>query len=124
MKMRIVIVLCLSLIMNGFAVVTAQAAPCPMKSPVESPVQMPASQPMQHERHQAVMPDCCNDEDTATKTGRHCKHPNLCMPTGHLITVSVPVIESLLPTVRFTTITYASRPTLSPAPVWRPPALI
>lgn len=114
MRVLLAFLLCLAIPLQGFANTHVFASqPCPMEQSVHQAMSVMAN--MNH--------DCCNDEDTAAKTGHACKTGQECSLTQACM--ALPVIFSAgLPTA-----TYAVPPprdrlwSFDPTSVWRPPTL-
>ena len=71
----------------------------------------------------AVAHDCCNDADTAAKTGKACKSGQPCQSVGSLLPVTGlgDLPRDLAPAVRFPRLADIAF-TFDPAATWRPPA--
>ena len=72
-----------------------------------------------------AMPDCCNDAETAAKTGQPCKSGQPCQSVAQFLSFpeSDSVLQRLTSSVRFPRL--ADIPfTFDPAATWRPPAQV
>ena len=67
--------------------------------------------------------DCCNDAETAAKTGKHCKTDTPCGSSSHcilpLLYAYIPYAQASDPVVALT----VQIVTFDPSGVWRPPSL-
>lgn len=114
MRTLLLLILCLVLPLQGFAALVAFEPHCPMA--------MPACADAEAVSDDAMARDCCNDADTAAKTGKLCKTGQECS-SGAQCLLLPPVVHAVAPaaTERFALISPFIR-TLSPAGLWRPPA--
>ena len=71
----------------------------------------------------AAMHDCCNDAETAAKTGKLCKSAQPCQSVGQFLPFSAQGIlpQGLASSVRFPHFADTLF-TFDPAATWRPPA--
>lgn len=110
MRALLAFLLCLTVAFQGIANAHAFEPPCPMEQGMHSA--MPDAT--------AAADDCCNDADTAAKTGKPCKPGFGCnLPNVGTVALQVPVQAptscGLLPTADRIT------PSFDPSGVWRPP---
>lgn len=111
MRAFIAFLLCLTVAFQGIANAHVFKQPCPMEQGTQA-VMLDAS---------AATQDCCNDADTAAKTGKPCKSGQECN-LSHACTVALlqaptqaPASLGLVPTADLIT------PSFDPSGVWRPP---
>lgn len=71
----------------------------------------------------ANMPDCCNDAETAAKTGKSCKADQDCSISNVVILFSVPSWNFVSTDRRLARASIPFVPTLAPNDLWRPPTL-
>ncbi|HSG93268.1 MAG TPA: hypothetical protein VK999_06090 [Methylotenera sp.] len=71
----------------------------------------------------ADMPDCCNDAETAAKTGESCKPGQDCSISNVVILFSVPSWNLVSTDRRFAQVRIKFVPSLAPTDLWRPPTL-
>jgi hypothetical protein len=71
----------------------------------------------------ANMPDCCNDAETAAKTGKSCKADQDCSISNVVILFSVPSWNFVSTDRRLARASIPFVPTLAPTDLWRPPTL-
>ncbi|WP_339778707.1 hypothetical protein [uncultured Methylophaga sp.] len=71
----------------------------------------------------ANMPDCCNDAETAAKTGKTCKADKDCSISNVVILFSVPSWNFVSTDRRLVRAGIPFVPILAPADLWRPPTL-
>jgi hypothetical protein len=111
----VLLVVCLTLALHGTVQARGVHKPCPMGQS-EHAATADATAPAQE--------DCCDDADTAAKTGKPCKTCAECQAPnpGALAAQSHPRIAPALPHPKRTI--EALIPADNPAGVWRPPALI
>lgn len=97
--------------LQGYAHFAMPKAHCPM----EQAAMMNAADAVAH--------DCCNDADTAAKTGKACKSGQPCQSVGSLLPVTGlgDLPRDLAPAVRFPRLADIAF-TFDPAATWRPPA--
>ena len=110
MRTFLLLVLCLAIPLQGFAAVVALESPCPMETTAAGDTAAVSA-----------MHGCCNDADTAAKTGKACKTGQECQSGGQYL-VFPPVVHSFASSAsdRFSLI----EPFLHafiPSGVWRPP---
>lgn len=112
MRAFLTFLLCFALALHGNANAHVFKQPCPMEQ--GAPIAMDLS---------GSVGDCCNDADTAAKTGKLCKTGQTCsVPVvGAIASLPLPepiVAEScLVPTARLITLSFDL------VAVWRPPTL-
>lgn len=116
MRLLLVLLLCLTLPLQGWGGGVRLQTPCPME----------AAMAMQAGAVDAAlgqaMDDCCNDAETFQRTGQLCKTGQECpAPTGFLVPPVLPVAQ-----VHPVSDLQATPPMAplrgSPASIWRPPA--
>jgi hypothetical protein len=112
MRIFIVLLLLLSVAFQSIAATHVFEPPCPMEADMHSGMMADTGTPG----------DCCNDADTAAKTGKLCKNAQNCSPsqvfTLASFTALVDVPFSALPAPMAND--FAPPPT--PGDIWRPPA--
>lgn len=112
MRVFLTFLLCFALALHGNANAHVFKQPCPMEQ--GAPIAMDMS---------GSAGDCCNDADTAAKTGKLCKTGQTCSVPAAFATASLPLQEPILgssclvPTARLVTLSF------DPPAVWRPPTL-
>jgi len=114
MRTFVVFLLCFAIALQGVAGVRTAEKPCPMSQMAEATAV--------DETVEATA-DCCNDAETAARTGKHCKYDMPCQLAG----------AGVLPTSGFRAFpppSTAPVPALvvlnvsfEPSGVWRPPSL-
>ena len=112
--MRIVslILLCFSLAFANVSYAQNHEKSCPME-------QDGSMSTMNH----AEMPVCCNDAETAAKTGKACKAEQNCSISNVVILFSVPTWNFVSTDRRLARTPIQSLPNLAPTDLWRPPTL-
>ena len=106
--------ICVAIPLQGIASVRLALTPCPME---QGGAEHAADMDLQMAGH-----DCCNDEETAAKTGKMCKTGQECQ-TGQMISVVLPKIASPHPSGDdYATLVLSVR-SINTSNVWRPPAL-
>ena len=111
MRAFIAFLLCLTIAFQGIANAHAFKQPCPMERGTQA-VMLEAS---------AAAHDCCNNADTAAKTGKLCKTGQACNMSSACaiaplqVPMHVPASPCLVPTAGFVTLSF------DPSGVWRPP---
>lgn len=114
MRTLLVLILSLSIPLQGFANVFAFKETCPMEQSMKM-----AQTGTGHVGH-----DCCNDADTFTKTGKLCKTGQTC-PGASVFIVTMPLASSLpAPHSLYISSTELFALSFDSFSVWRPPALI
>lgn len=121
-KFRLVLLmlLCLAVPLQGIAGIHMLSAPCPMEqSDSMGPMQMADMEPQAMADH-----DCCNDAQTATKTGKMCKTSQDC-PVSTLYPANFGSSLSLSagPVTQYPSLVLSVR-TFDPSSVWRPPTRV
>jgi len=98
--------------LQGYAHFVVPKLPCPMEQ-----------MEMMNISDISTMHDCCNDADTAKKTGKACKTVQPCASVGQALPFSELGVLSQLPasSVRFPRLADVSF-SFDPAATWRPPA--
>lgn len=118
-RVFLLFVLSVALPLQGYAYFAAPHVPCPMTEMGE----------MAHEDSPAMahadsaMHDCCNDADTAEKTGKPCKPAQPCSSAGQFLPFSnlAVIPQERAPSVRFPHLADIAI-SFDPAATWRPPA--
>lgn len=108
----LLLVLCFAVPLQGFAALAAFEPHCPMEA---------ASMGSMDDVDGAMMHDCCNDEETAAKTGKLCKTGQECSSGAQCL-----LFPFMMPTVAPVAVERSSLispfiPAFSPAGLWRPP---
>lgn len=109
----LVTLLCLAIPLHGIAGMLVTKTPCPAES-----AGMVAT------TDTAGVHGCCNDADTAAKTGKACKAEQNCQPVSPGLIIQA---ENQLPAPLGVKITLANSRlalTFEPSATWRPPTLI
>lgn len=112
MRAFLTFLLCFALALHGNANAHVFKQPCPMEQ--GAPIAMDMS---------GAAGDCCNDADTAAKTGKLCKTGQTCSVPVVFAIASLPLPEPivatscLVPTARLVTLSFDL------VAVWRPPTL-
>jgi hypothetical protein len=112
MRAFLTFLLCYAVALHGNANAHVFKQPCPMEQGVSIAMDM-----------SGAGGDCCNDADTAAKTGKLCKTGQSCSVPGIGAIASLPLPEPivaapcLVPTARLVTASF------DPLAVWRPPTL-
>ena len=119
-RLFLLTLLCFAIPLQGMASVRMLAAPCPMEQQ-DSMAQMQMSDMDQHTAS-AAEHDCCNDADTAAKTGKMCKTGQDCSvsaqyPAGIYSSFFLPVEQS----TQYSSLVLFVR-SFDASSVWRPPA--
>ena len=118
MRAFLLLLLCLTIPVQGVVAAHAFKTPCPM----EQMGHMDMADSDSADNDSADM-DCCNDPVTAAKTGQLCKVGQECPSGGLGILVSTEPNDS--PSIRLLTMAFS--PPLNPHPklssIWRPPTL-
>lgn len=113
-RLRLILFLLLSLAIpvQGLAQFALQQKACPMEL---AAMDMPADMSLMH--------DCCNDPETAAKTGQPCKTLQSCSSPGQLLFFAdIAVLQQeRVASVRFPQLAEALFSS-DPAATWRPPA--
>jgi len=110
MRVFIAFLLCLTVAFQGIAIAHTFKQPCPMEQGMQVVMDIPVS-----------ADDCCNDADTAAKTGKLCKTGQACNMSSACaiaplqVPMHVPASPCLVPTAGFVTLSF------DPSGVWRPP---
>lgn len=112
-RLRVFLFLLLSIVvpLQGYAHVALPEACCPTERMAMTDAEVEA------------VHDCCDDADTAAKTGKTCKAGQFCQSMGSLFPFSgIDVLaQELAPSIRFPHL--ADIPfSFDPAATWRPPA--
>lgn len=108
----LLLILCLAIPLQGFAALVALEPHCPMEA---------VSMGSMDDADDSMLHDCCNDEETAAKTGKLCKTGQECSSGAQCL-----LFPSVMPAVapvdaeRFSLIS-PFIPLLSAAGLWRPP---
>lgn len=116
------LLLCLAIPLQAMATAGAPRCPCPMTAPSDTSVEVGVNAEGGVAVADADADDCCNDAETAARTGQPCKSGQEChAPVLALADAAVIEVD-----------TFASAPTDPraadrnpvgrPAVVWRPPA--
>ncbi len=118
MRLFFVLLLCLTLPLQGWGGGVRQQTPCPME----------AAMAMQADSAdvalELAMDDCCNDAETFKQTGQLCKNGQECQaPAGFLAPPVLPVAQPL-PVSDLQVTVSTDPPQSSPANIWRPPSLL
>ena len=71
----------------------------------------------------AAMADCCNDAETAAKTGKQCKTNQSCSASPLVMIFSAPTWHFVATDRNAALNTTVSVPTVTPTDLWRPPTL-
>lgn len=112
-RLRLILFVCLSLVipLQGLAQFTQLQAPCPMKQGMDNPTADTGS-----------LHDCCNDAETAAKTGQPCKTAQPCSTSGQFMPFSAPEdwYQPPADAVRYPHLADSLFP-YDPADLWRPP---
>ena len=112
LRLILFVLLSLAIPVQGFAQFVQQQTPCPMALGV---MDMTADMGLMH--------DCCNDAETAAKTGQPCKTVQPCPSPGQFLPFAS--IE-VLPLERATSVRFPHLAdtlfSFDPAATWRPPA--
>lgn len=105
--------LCLALAFQGVAGAHAFEQPCPME------------QEMQVEALDAVAAadDCCNDADTAGRTGEPCKSGQECSVSHAFAVASLTLADHAPAAGRIAPSANRHPPSFDPSAVWRPPII-
>ena len=112
MRAFLTFLLCFALALHGNANAHVFKQPCPMEQGASIEMDMSGADG-----------DCCNDADTAAKTGKLCKTGQSCSVPVVFVTASLPLQEPILgspcliPTARLVTASF------DPPALWRPPTL-
>ncbi|MBT9567973.1 MAG: hypothetical protein IV085_06715 [Thiobacillus sp.] len=111
LRLFLFVLLSLAVPAQGLAQFVQQQTPCPMEL-----------EAMGFSADMSTMHDCCNDADTAAKTGQPCKTVQPCPSPGQFL----PFAEiEVLPQERAATLRFpplAETPfSFDPAATWRPP---
>lgn len=110
MRAFLALLLCCAVAFQGSANAHVFKQPCPMEQ--GAPIAMDMS---------GSADDCCNDADTAAKTGKLCKTgqscsvPVVCAIASLPLPELIPAASCLTPTARLVTASF------DPPAVWRPP---
>lgn len=118
-RLFLLMLLCLAVPLQGLADVHMLSAPCPM----EQSDHMAQMQMVDMDAQTMADHDCCNDAETAAKTGKMCKTGQDCpvsalYPASLVISLSVAVAPATLhPSL------VLSVRSFNASSVWRPPAL-
>lgn len=117
LRLFLLMLLCLAIPLQGVAGVHMLSAPCPMEQSGGT-----AQATMADMDQQAMADhDCCNDAETAAKTGKMCKTGQDC-PVSALYPASfvssLPL--SVAPTMQYPSLVLSVR-TFEASSVWRPP---
>ena len=112
--MRIVslLLLCFSLAFANVSYAQNHEKNCPME-------QDGSMSNMDH----ANMPDCCNDAETAAKSGESCKAEQGCSIPNLIIFPSIPSWNFVSAGMSSTLTNIPFEPNLAPNDLWRPPTL-
>lgn len=111
MRAFLTFLLCLAVAFQGVANAHAFKQPCPMEQGMDV-VAMDAASPAD---------DCCNDADTAGRSGEPCKSGQECgvahafVVISHQLAARAPAARLIAPTGEF------APPSFDPSAVWRPP---
>lgn len=105
--------MCVAIPLQGIAAMRSSITPCPME-------QRQAQEVTDMDMHIADH-DCCNDEETAAKTGKMCKTGQECQ-TGQMISVLLPEMVSPSPSSDNYSPLVLSARSFDTSNVWRPPA--
>lgn len=116
-RLFLLMLLCLAIPLQGIAGVHMLSAPCPM----EQSGGMAQMQMADMDQQAMADHDCCNDADTAAKTGKMCKTGQDC-PVSALYPASVvsSLPPSVAPTTQYPSLVLSVR-TFDASSVWRPP---
>lgn len=116
-RLFLLMLLCLAIPLQGIASVHMRSAPCPM----EQSDNMAQMQMADMDQQAMADHDCCNDADTAAKTGKMCKTGQDC-PVSALYPASVgsSLSLSVAPTTQYPSLVLTVR-TFDASSVWRPP---
>ena len=112
-RLRVFLFLLLSIALpvQGYAQFVVPKMPCPM----EQMAKMDGAEA-------AAMHDCCNDAETAAKTGKPCKSAQPCQSAGQFLLFSALGVlpQDQAPSVRFPHLADILF-SFEPAATWRPP---
>jgi hypothetical protein len=108
------IILCLSLALQGPVQARMLKKPCPMEQGSQAAAATDAT---------PAQDDCCNDDDTAAKTGKTCKAGHECQSSSACLLVSPSYSSDSPRASQPLRVVERLAPADSPASVWRPPAL-
>ena len=111
-RISLFFILAIAVPLQGYASFVVPKVPCPMEPLV-----------MMNMADADAMHDCCNDAETAAKTGKLCKSGQSCQSAGHFL----PFLEvDYAPHVLVTSVRYPQIAddllSFDPAATWRPPA--
>lgn len=124
LRVLLFLLLAIAVPVQGYAHFALFAVPCPMQSgPMQSDAMQDESMMSMADMADATMPDCCNDAETAEKTGQACKAGQLCHAGGQFFQV-IPfgvLFQDAVPAVRFPHLADVIFSFDSSA-TWRPPA--
>ncbi|AOF85930.1 hypothetical protein BSY239_1851 [Hydrogenophaga sp. RAC07] len=120
MRRLIILVLCLLLPLQGFAVWQAPASPCPMQDMMAMVEEVGETADALAE----AMEDCCNDMATFELTGQPCKSVQSCAaPAAGLL--SIPSLVAQTPaTLDPQAPAWRSLPPGATTRLWRPPTSV
>lgn len=111
MRAYLALMLCFMIAFQGVANANVFKQPCPMQ------------QGMEHMASDATVGagSCCNDADTAAKTGKLCKTGQECsLSTSAIMSLQTTLLDPMSSPQVVTTLFMT--PALHPSAVWRPPS--
>lgn len=119
LRVLLFLLLAIAVPVQGYAHFALLAVPCPMQSDAMQDESMMSMADMAD----AAMHDCCNDAETAAKTGQACKAGQSCHAGGQFFQVTSfgVLFQDAVPAVRFPRLADIAF-TFDPAATWRPPA--
>lgn len=119
LRLFLLMLLCVAVPLQGIAGVHMLSAPCPM----EQSVGMAQMQIADMDQQAMADHDCCNDAETAAKTGKMCKTGQDCPVSALYPASSISSLPlSVAPTTQYLSLVLSVR-TFDASSVWRPPAL-
>lgn len=113
--------------LQGIAASVWFEPPCPMEQMMQSSADM-AMAMHQMDADQGHMdseqkPDCCVDDETALRTGQHCKQGQSCHAGQVAMAMSSDLSVSVFPPLHVVSADMPLKPLLSLVAIWRPPSL-
>lgn len=112
MRILSLILLCFSLAFANVSYAQSHNVDCPMAQGISMATM-----------DYADMPDCCNDAETAAKSGESCKAEQGCSIPNLIIFPSIPSWNFVSAGMSSTLTNIPFEPNLAPNDLWRPPTL-
>lgn len=109
--------------LQGIAASAWFEPPCPMEQMMSSDMDMGMSMHEMDDMSQQQKPDCCLDDDTALRTGQHCKQGQSCHAGQVAMAMTSDLSVSSFPHSYGVSADMPFKPLLPLVAIWRPPSL-